>query len=296
MKAMFKTLSFVARHPLNRGRAMAALRHAVAWQLGTRLLPGAVAVPFVENTRLLVTRGQTGATGNVYCGLHEYEDMAFVLHALRPADLFVDVGANIGSYTVLAGGAVGARCISIEPLPDNHAKLLDNLRLNDLGARVRTCNVALGDEPGSIEFTSGLDTLSHVVAEGESALRTIRVPVDTLDHLLGPDRPSLIKIDVEGFESRVVAGAIAALGSPDLLAVLMELNGSGWRYGFDEADLRARMLRFGFRAARYHPQSRRLDFDARANENSNTLFVRDDGRLAARLLNAPRFDVQGRLV
>ena len=47
--------------------------------------------------------GMTGATGNVYCGLHEFEDMALVLHALRPRDLFVDVGANVGSYTVLGG-------------------------------------------------------------------------------------------------------------------------------------------------------------------------------------------------
>lgn len=46
----------------------------------------------------------TGATGNWYCGLQEYEDMSFVLHALRPGDLFVDVGANIGSYSILAAG------------------------------------------------------------------------------------------------------------------------------------------------------------------------------------------------
>jgi hypothetical protein len=41
-------------------------------------------------------------SGNIYAGLHEFGDMAFVLHFLRAGDLFADVGANIGSYTVLA--------------------------------------------------------------------------------------------------------------------------------------------------------------------------------------------------
>lgn len=53
----------------------------------------------------------TGATGNIYVGLHEFEDMAFLLHVLRRTDLFVDVGANIGSYTILAGGAAGAKLL-----------------------------------------------------------------------------------------------------------------------------------------------------------------------------------------
>jgi len=43
-------------------------------------------------------------------------DMGFLLHFLRKDDLFLDVGANIGSYTVLAGGAVGAKSISFEPV------------------------------------------------------------------------------------------------------------------------------------------------------------------------------------
>jgi hypothetical protein len=63
-----------------------------------------VVVPFVGDTRLLVARGMRGATGNVYVGLHEFEEMAFALHALRPSSRFIDVGANVGSYTVLAAG------------------------------------------------------------------------------------------------------------------------------------------------------------------------------------------------
>ena len=65
---------------------------------------------------LIANAGMAGATGNIYVGLREFEDMAFLLHLLRPDDLFVDVGANIGSFTVLASGAVGARSLAIEPI------------------------------------------------------------------------------------------------------------------------------------------------------------------------------------
>src|SRR5437868_4075814 len=112
---IINTLNFITRHPLNEQRKLKAIGRWLTWQVGSRLVPGPVAVNFVNDTMLLVSPGMTGATGNVYAGLHEFQDMAFVLHLLRQGDCFIDVGANIGSYTVLAGGGIGARCIAIEP-------------------------------------------------------------------------------------------------------------------------------------------------------------------------------------
>jgi len=111
------TLSFLRNHPLSQGRQLQTLRRFVAWQIGARLVPGPVACPFANGSWLLVRPGMTGATGNLYVGLHEFTDMAFVLHLLRSADLFVDVGANIGSYTVLAAAGAGATCRAIASEP-----------------------------------------------------------------------------------------------------------------------------------------------------------------------------------
>ncbi len=72
------------------------------WQLGSRLLRMPLLVPWVGNTSLVIEAGMTGATMNFYCGLHEAVDMALVLHALQPGDVFLDVGANVGTYTILA--------------------------------------------------------------------------------------------------------------------------------------------------------------------------------------------------
>ena len=105
MRPAARLLRYVWNHPLNvRGGRLAAIGRVFRWQLASRLLPGPIALPYVGDTWLFATRGMTGATGNWYCGLHEVAEMAFVLHLLRPDDHFVDVGANVGSYTILAGG------------------------------------------------------------------------------------------------------------------------------------------------------------------------------------------------
>lgn len=289
---MIRILLGIVRHPLNRRRPLASLWRFATWQVGTRLVPGSVAVPFVGGTRLLVRRGMNGATGNVYCGLHEFEDMAFVLHALRPADLFVDVGANIGSYTVLAAGVARADCVSIEPVPATFASLLDNLRLNDLSAQVDSKNIALGGAAGTLRFTADLDTINHAVGATEDARSVILVPVMPMDAMLAGRVPAIIKIDVEGFESSVIDGAGNTFSSPELYAVLMELNGSGLRYGVSDDTLHERMLGFGFTAARYEPLQRQLVRVCAPNDApGNILYVKRWNELQERLTRAPELKV-----
>lgn len=295
MRNWLKTLGLIVQHPLNRPRRTRALVNYARWQIGSRLLPGTAAVPYVGPTRLLAKPGMTGVTGNVYCGLHEFEEMGFVLHALRPGDLFLDVGANVGSYTVLAAGACGAAVVAVEPIPTTFRHLTDNVRLNAIEPLVELCNVGLGDRPGELEFSADLDTVNHVLS-GEERLRGggVTVPVATVDALLAGRSPTLVKIDVEGFETQVVAGAGTTLGSPGLLAVLMELNGSGTRYGFDEEALHRKVLAYGFEACAYAPLTRTLQPSARRGTVSgNILYVRDLAGLRARVASAPSYAVHG---
>jgi FkbM family methyltransferase len=236
----------------------------------------------------------TGATGNVYCGLHEFADMAFVMHFLRAEDLFVDVGANVGSYTVLASAAVGAHVICFEPSPSSFAALMDNINLNGVQAEVRAINAACGGAQSTMRFTSELDTVNHVATGDDLSESTIEVAVTTCDDSLAGETPALVKIDVEGFETEVINGAQAMLRNPRLKALVMELNGSGRRYGFDEAAIMARLCDFGFVSARYEPFSRELSILAAGQRGSdgNTLFVRDIDEVRERLKTARKYQIR----
>jgi FkbM family methyltransferase len=286
MAAILNVANFIAQHPLTVDRRLAAFGRFVRWQVRSRL-QREVVVSWVQGTRLAVRRGMTGATGNIYCGLHEFEDMAFVLHFLRPQDGFADIGANIGSYTVLASGVGRARTRAFEPDPDAFTALSRNIALNGLDTLVASRQCALGPQSGEIDFTVGLDTVNHVAIDKSGQTRS--VAMDTLDHALGELRPSLIKLDVEGFESEVLRGAAQTLHWPELKAIISE-DGSPAVAG----TLRAA----GFAEFNYDPFSRRLEHEGRKSpprrQGHNTLFVRDEDFVQQRVKEAPRIQVLGK--
>ena len=102
----------------------------------------------MEESVLLIKKGMAGATGNIYTGLLECNDMAFVLHVLRSGDMFADVGANIGVYTILAAKNTGASVIAVEPVPATFSHLKNNVYLNDVSHLVNLCQVGVGNQSG----------------------------------------------------------------------------------------------------------------------------------------------------
>ena len=282
VSALASIAKFIAVHPLTHDTKARAFARFIHWQLASRLR-SEVIVPWIDGTRFAVRRGMTGATGNIYCGLHEFEDMAFLLHFLRGEDVFVDIGANIGSYTLLASGVQHARTIAFEPDPVTFAALSRNIALNALEPLVRTRECALGASAGHIEFTVGLDTLNHVANSGGGPTRI--VSLDTLDHALGGESPSMIKLDVEGFEAQILRGATTTLDAPRLRAILTE----------DRSPMVTEILqRAGYQQYEYDPFTRRLARGAKQSPGGNALFVRDRSFVQERLTGANKVQVLNR--
>ena len=229
-------MQFIWRHPLARHRRVTAYSKFFRWQISQSIWKRVVAYPLVENSSLLVEKGMTGATGNIYTGLLEFEDMAFVLHVLRRGDLFADIGANIGVYTVLASKNAGAAVIAIEPIPSTIKKLRENIKLNHISDSVTLLPyvVGSGKEPPSVWFTQNLDTINHVAGVDELIDRKLMVEISVkkIDNLLAEKKPVILKIDIEGFEWPALNGAIKLLSSGSVKGLIIELNGSGKRYGY----------------------------------------------------------------
>jgi len=279
-------------HPLTREDLWSACQRFIKWQLHSRYFPYPIIYPFIGNTRLIVQKGLKASTGNLYCGLQDFEEMSFLLHFLNNKDLFVDVGANIGTYVLLASGHRRAQSIAIEPIPVTHEHLKKNISINELNALIITHNIGLGAEEKKLKFTSLWDTYNNVISDDDLKKEKyfIEVEVRTLDSIVGELQPSLLKIDVEGFEFEVIKGGHKTLSKPSLKAIIIELNGSGNRYGFSDDEINALLLSHGFEKYNYNPFERLLTPTKDATE-TNAIYIRDLDFVKQKLTTSPKVTV-----
>ena len=87
--ALSTILKSIHTHPLAGKHRVRAYINFIWWQVGNIFYPVAKRVAFTDKTYLVAKKGMTGATGNIYMGLHEFQDMGFLLHFLRKEDLFL---------------------------------------------------------------------------------------------------------------------------------------------------------------------------------------------------------------
>lgn len=154
----------------------------------------------------------------------------------RAPGVFLDIGANIGWFSLQAAhsGKV-ARVVAIEPDVGNHALLQENIRRNDLGERIDAIACAAGAEAGLARLhrykASNLGRHSLVADHGHGGNWVVVEAIDALLARLGlADAPiAAIKIDVEGYEPMVLAGARSALQRARALLVELspDLSGQG---------------------------------------------------------------------
>jgi len=143
----------------------------------------------------------------VWLKQEEQGDLEVLQHLLKPGDAFVDCGANIGIWSLVAAAAVGqlGSVFAFEPNPTTADKLFSNVRLSGF-TNVSITHAALGSAPGNGYLqTERAHNVSRIVDKSTS--ETISVPVVTLDAVLGDKRIAGCKIDVEGFELPVLSGA-----------------------------------------------------------------------------------------
>lgn len=297
MKKLKITLSFIFSHPLAKRHFFKALCRLISWQLQSAYDPSKFFVKsFIPPVKFYVRKGLTGITGNIYAGMHEFNEMAFLLHFLQDEDAFIDVGANVGAYTMLASGVCGATTIALEPVNSTFDILLKNIELNQLKDKATAINAAAGSETGTIKFTSANDTTNHVVAENEVITsENIEVKLLTIDSLIQKNIPRLVKIDVEGFEAEVLKGMTNTLNAEGLKGIIIELNGSGNRYGYNEADIHQNLLKQGFQPYLYDPFKRTLS-ETPTFGTHNTIYCRDLEFIRHRIEKAPKISVLGEMI
>jgi FkbM family methyltransferase len=281
-------LRFVLDHPVNRDHRAGALGRYVAWQLWRRLVGRPMTVKFWNSLRVRVYPDWPYSWSAIYVRLTEYDDMMFTLRYLQHGDAFVDVGANIGFYSLLASSANGgAPVLAIEPHPVASGRLRENAALNSF-PNIHAREAAAGDGPGTALLTTGLVDQNRIWSVEED-METINVPVVTLDSELAglgidPNSVAVVKIDTEGFEAKVLKGAHSLLDADPGPVWMVELTGLGARYGSDDAAVLKLFRERGYRPLRYSAADNRLaDQGITDHSPGNMLFARRRDAVAARL-------------
>jgi FkbM family methyltransferase len=147
-------------------------------------------------------------------GSFEEAELGIMISALVEDSVVVDVGANVGLFTIAAATAAsGVTVHAFEPVPDTCASLEANVTRNGVAGRVCVNRVALADHDGVGYMTRDYHA-SNYLTEAGSSEEKVRVPVRTLDSYVAEralGRLDFLKVDVEGRELSVLKGATATI-------------------------------------------------------------------------------------
>ena len=223
--ALRSVVGYVWRHPGNRHRRLHGLDRLVMWQVWQRVVRRTWTVKLRHGARLVCYPHNSATSAVVYCGLPDWPEMNFLLDHLQPGGLFLDVGANTGTYAVLAGSVRDVRVIALEPSLEAWARLQRNVDINGFQSVV-ALHLAAAAQAGRVTLTRGQDTINRVVSAGYDG-ETEDVEAVTIDEVItrfgGGRRLCLMKVDVEGSEGAVLRGASAVLAA-DKPALIIENN------------------------------------------------------------------------
>jgi len=178
------------------------------------LRAGPVDVPYQGASFRFYHQASATERGALFNPAYNIEELDFLRAHVPAGGVFVDVGANVGTYALALARHVGAagKVIAIEPHPVTHARLAFNNAASGT-TQVRLVAAAAGPADGELLIETDGDNLgaSHIVS-GEASAKTIKVPSLRLQRILEESSVShvdALKIDVEGFEDRVLTGFFA---------------------------------------------------------------------------------------
>ena len=165
-------------------------------------------------------------------GLYEPEVTALLKKILKKDAIVVDVGANIGWYTLLAAKTVGVngKVIAFEPAPENYRLLKKSIKINNFN-NVIAYRLCVSNISGTNKLYLGTQNLGGHSLKTKSGNNSIDVKTTTLDTTLKElhvENVDLLKIDVEGAEPEVIEGCLHYLSNRKIKNIFLEWNAHFW--------------------------------------------------------------------
>jgi len=278
-------------HPYNRRHRVSAVARYLEWQVRHRL-GRPWTRRFWRDRDVTLFPDSSESKWLLYNVIMDWPEFPFLEAYLRPDDTVVDVGANIGIYTLWISRFLDERgqLIAFEPSSESFRRLSRQVAQNAL-ARVVLERKAVAQASGRLMLTTGMDMENRVVdaAAPATATATEAVEAVTLDDYLRAHAITVVhflKVDVEGAEPLVLDGADATLRARRIAVMQLEVGDHWRRYGRDVASTTERLRQYGYTPFVPNDEGRRVaaagDWSA-AVRGQNLLLTRSLAEVEARL-------------
>lgn len=234
MWQLIRSLKLVFLHPLNRNKPLNTFLRILWWKINQLIFHLPVIYQITPNRKCICYPDSSYGGLIVYLRMPEYEGNKYILNNLKPNDIFIDVGACIGDYSLFASSIItNGHVYAFEPFKKSIEMFEENITLNGI-KNISIYKGVASDKNGyerlSVEKESEVNHITH----GKKTGNTIKIPSITLDTYIVENnikQIAILKIDVEGSEMKVLKGAEKSIQEKKIKKILIELNKNNQFFG-----------------------------------------------------------------
>lgn len=225
---MFNALLNVWNHPYNKSRRLKALAIAIWWKCNQLFFHLPAVVKITDEFSIICYPESSFGSYIVYARWPEYDECRFLATYLEKNDVYVDIGAHIGSELLVAASKITkGRMFGFEPTLTTYGELLQNIQINSLEAKIKLFQQAVSNKSGVARFVLGTNSEMNHLSTSRKSSQGEKVKVVTLDEFAMKNKIkkiNVLKVDTEGAELQVFLGAKNLLKEQQVEVILFEVN------------------------------------------------------------------------
>lgn len=276
-----RSLYNILNHPTNKDVKLKTLLRIVWWKINQNFFRQPSIVELAKGIKCVCYPDSSFGGLVVYTKYPEYDEMSFVQSFLQPNDIFCDVGANIGSYSLIASSKIkSGKIFAFEPSPKAVDCLKENIRLNGLDYKIKVVAKVVSDKVGYEYFSVGkFSEVDHIYTLNDDKREKAKIASIRLDEYLSSqkiNKVDLIKIDVEGAEFKVMQGLKRFLKKGKVGVLIFELNSHSVKFGNTHIETVEFLEKFDYKVYKFCGKNKIVKIknkDLKNKETTNILAV-----------------------
>ena len=245
---LIKSLLKVLNHPLNRNTKFKTFFILLWWKINQLFFKIPAIIEIAPNRKCICKPESSFGSLIVYTNRPEYLEMRLTELLLNTDSTFLDVGAGIGDFSLIASSKITTgKIFAFEPSEEPLSTLMENIAINFLEKKIKVIDEVASNKVGTIKFNEeSVSEVSHI----ETGENGVVKKTTTLDKVIENNKLTtvdLIKIDVEGAESLVIEGLEKSFESKLIKALIIELNSNASQFNSSKVKLVKKLVKHNFK-------------------------------------------------